>query len=243
MWTQICWHTLHTFGCLNWIGGAGNCCVDSTGKMWVSYDRWVWNGAWRFQYTGDSCFVHFRLWGPDNWKVFLAYLVQNCKHLRRSWFVECNSLAEVYCCYYFSFWATVSKIVHPILSDHCLSCLWRWYIVAKRLMDQDETWHGGRPWPQPHCVRWEPKPPKGHSSPQFSFHVYCSQTAECIRIPLGTEVRLKAGLASFCHWRFVSATFLPKHNKCSLFCKTDTNRTPFAKYSAKYSARINVGIS
>jgi len=29
-------------------------------------------------------------------------------------------------------------------------------------MDQDATWYGGRPWPRPHCVRWEPSsPPKG----------------------------------------------------------------------------------
>jgi len=26
-------------------------------------------------------------------------------------------------------------------------------------MDQDGTWHGGRPWSSPHCARW------GHSSP------------------------------------------------------------------------------
>jgi len=124
MWTQICWHTLHTFGCLNWIGDAGNCCVDSTGKMWVSYDRWVWNGAWRFQYSGDSVLSISDCGAQITERFFLPYLVQNCKHLRRSWFVERNSLAEVYCCYYFSFWATVSKIVHPILSDHCLSvCL------------------------------------------------------------------------------------------------------------------------
>jgi len=23
-------------------------------------------------------------------------------------------------------------------------------------MDQDETWHGGRPRPRPHCVKWRP---------------------------------------------------------------------------------------
>ena len=28
-------------------------------------------------------------------------------------------------------------------------------------MDQDETWHGGRPWSRSHCVRWGPSsPPK-----------------------------------------------------------------------------------
>jgi len=35
-----------------------------------------------------------------------------------------------------------------------------------------------------------PTPPKGVYSPQFSAHVYCGQTAGCIRIPLGTEVGL-----------------------------------------------------
>jgi len=35
-------------------------------------------------------------------------------------------------------------------------------------------------------------PQKGHI-PQFSAHVYCGQTAECISIPLGTEVDLSPG--------------------------------------------------
>jgi len=35
-------------------------------------------------------------------------------------------------------------------------------------------------------------PPKGYS-PQFSAHVYCGQTAVCIRIPLRTEVRFGLG--------------------------------------------------
>ena len=30
--------------------------------------------------------------------------------------------------------------------------------------------------PKPHCVRWEPAPPKrGTASPQFSAHVYCAK--------------------------------------------------------------------
>jgi len=32
-----------------------------------------------------------------------------------------------------NFWATVCKTVRPMLSDRCLSCLWRWCVVAKRL--------------------------------------------------------------------------------------------------------------
>ena len=40
----------------------------------------------------------------------------------------------------------------------------------------------------------DPAPPwKGHSTPHFSAHVYCGQTAGWIRIPLGTEVGLGPG--------------------------------------------------
>ena len=38
-------------------------------------------------------------------------------------------------------------------------------------MDQDKTWHEGRPQPRPHCVRWGPStyplPPKGAQPPFF----------------------------------------------------------------------------
>jgi len=40
-------------------------------------------------------------------------------------------------------------------------------------------WYGGGPRPRRHCVRWGPSTPphgKGHSSPNFSAHVYCGQT-------------------------------------------------------------------
>ena len=61
-------------------------------------------------------------------------------------------------------------------------------------MHQDATWYGGRPRPRRHCVRWGPSSPKtGHSSPIFGPCIYCGQTAVCIRIPLGTEVRLSLG--------------------------------------------------
>ena len=56
------------------------------------------------------------------------------------------------------------------------------------------------PRPRRHCVRWGPNcpkgapaPPKGHSGPQFSAHVCCGQTAEWIKMPLGTEVGLGPG--------------------------------------------------
>ena len=143
------------------------------------------------------------------------------------------------------FWATVCKIVHPMRSDRCLSCLsvcevgvlWQ-----NGYMDQDETWDAGRPRPWPRCVRWggacSPPPkgaelpnfrpmsivakrldgsrchveggrtqpkrhcirwgsssssPKREQSPQFSAHVYCGQTAEWTKVPLGMEVGLGPG--------------------------------------------------
>ena len=46
-------------------------------------------------------------------------------------------------------------------------------------INQNDTWHGRRPRPRPHCVRWGPSSPfpqeRGHSPP-FSAHVYCGQT-------------------------------------------------------------------
>jgi len=38
-----------------------------------------------------------------------------------------------------------------------------------------------------------PLPKIGGRASQFSAHVYCGQTAVCIRIPLGTEVGLILG--------------------------------------------------
>ena len=71
------------------------------------------------------------------------------------------------------FWATVCKTLRPVLSDHCLSvCLSVLPVCDVSVlwpngwMDQNETWHGGRPRPQPHCVRWGPSsPPKRVTAP------------------------------------------------------------------------------
>ena len=53
-------------------------------------------------------------------------------------------------------------------------------------MDQDATWYGHRPPPRRLCVRWEPVPlPEKGPSPQFSAHVYCGQTAACIKMSVG----------------------------------------------------------
>jgi len=62
-------------------------------------------------------------------------------------------------------------------------------------MDQHGTWHGGRPWSSPHCARWGHSSPsqKGDRAPQFSAHLYCGQTAGCIKMPLNLEVGLSPG--------------------------------------------------
>ena len=61
-------------------------------------------------------------------------------------------------------------------------------------MDEDETWHGCKPHPRQHCVRWGPSSSlqKGHT-PQFSSHVCCGQTAGWIKMLFGTEVGLGPG--------------------------------------------------
>jgi len=96
------------------------------------------------------------------------------------------------------FWATVCKTVRPMLSDRCLSCSVCNVDVLRPngWMDQDETWHAGRPRPWPYCVRWRPSSPsaspKGHS-PQFSAHICCGQMTGWIKMPLGTEIGLGPG--------------------------------------------------
>jgi len=62
-------------------------------------------------------------------------------------------------------------------------------------MDQDETRHGGRRRPRPHyMLDGDPTSGrKGHSSPHFSAHGYCGQTAGWTKMPLGTEVGLVLG--------------------------------------------------
>jgi len=61
----------------------------------------------------------------------------------------------------------------PVCLSVCDGVLW-----PNGCMHQDETWHGGRPQPWPHCVRRGPRSPslKRGQSPQFSAHVYCGQT-------------------------------------------------------------------
>jgi len=87
-----------------------------------------------------------------------------------------------------------------MLSVRCLSCpvclcdvraLW-----PNGWTDQDETWHAGRPWPWPHCVRWGPSSPSRKGAqphPQFSAHICCGQMVAWIKMSLGVEVGLGPG--------------------------------------------------
>jgi len=56
-------------------------------------------------------------------------------------------------------------------------------------MYQNGTWRGGGPWSRPHCAPY----PKQGQSPQFSAHLYCGETAGCIKMPLGIKVGLSPG--------------------------------------------------
>ena len=51
-------------------------------------------------------------------------------------------------------------------------------------MDQDQTWHAGRPQPWPNCVRWgsSSSSPKGAQPPQFSAHICYGQMAAWIKM-------------------------------------------------------------
>ena len=64
-------------------------------------------------------------------------------------------------------------------------------------MDRGVTWCGARPRPRRLCVRWGPRSPSqkggGQSSPHFSAHVYCGQTAGWMKLVLGMVVVFSPG--------------------------------------------------
>jgi len=49
-------------------------------------------------------------------------------------------------------------------------------LLPNGCMDQDATWHGGRPRPNRHCARWRLSSPP-QKRVQSLAHVYCGQTA------------------------------------------------------------------
>jgi len=64
-------------------------------------------------------------------------------------------------------------------------------------MDEDGTWHGGRPWSSPYCAMWEhgSPPKKGSEPPNFGsiFIVAKRLDASRIKVPHGMEVGLSPG--------------------------------------------------
>jgi len=62
----------------------------------------------------------------------------------------------------------------------------RWHVAWRWTLVQATLFYMGTQLPSP-------KKGAGGTAPQFSAHVYCGQTAVCIRIPLGTEVGLSLG--------------------------------------------------
>ena len=105
-------------------------------------------------------------------------------------------------CFYFKslYRATACKTVRPELSVHCLSvlsvCSVGVFLWPNGDMDQDETWHEGRPRPRPHCVRWGPISPffffwggeMGLHQPPLFGPCIGDKRQEWIKMPLGTEV-------------------------------------------------------
>jgi len=62
----------------------------------------------------------------DTWKGFLLIEPEPDGHY---WPGSSYNQSDLW-----DFWATICKMVQPMLSDRCLSCLWHWCIVAKRLV-------------------------------------------------------------------------------------------------------------
>jgi len=102
------------------------------------------------------------------------------------------------------FWATVCKMVRPMLSlrclSVCLSCLSVCLSVTLVYCGQTVGRIKMKLWMQVglgpgHIVLGRDPAPlvtKGHS-PQFSAHVYCGQTAGWIKMVLGMEIGLRPG--------------------------------------------------
>ena len=93
---------------------------------------------------------------------------------------------------------TVCKIVRPMLSYRCPVCLSVCDVGVlwpNGWMDQDETWRGDRPRPQPDCVRWGPSSPqKGPQQPfRFWLMFVVAKPLDGSKMPIGTEVDLGPG--------------------------------------------------
>jgi len=91
---------------------------------------------------------------------------------------------------------TIFKTDRPMLCYRTVVCpvcdvgvLW-----PKGWMDQDETWHGGRPRLRPHCVRWGPSSLSlKRAQPPIFRPCHCGQTIGWIKMPLGRKIGLGPG--------------------------------------------------
>jgi len=75
-------------------------------------------------------------WKRD-WSWVYEQFTENMEMIRKQWVENrggsIEESDEVISSQECGFWATVCKPVRPMLSDRCLSCLWRWCSAAKRL--------------------------------------------------------------------------------------------------------------
>ena len=107
-------------------------------------------------------------------------------------------------------WATICKTVRPMLSGRCPVCpsvCPLCNVGVNGWMDQDETWHGDRTQPRPHCVRWgAPLPGKGIAAlPLFGL---------CLLWPKGHPSQLLLSTFLFCYTCTVSGQLtLMRFNK------------------------------
>jgi len=121
--------------------------------------------------------------------------IERCRKLVANWYRDTGKTClggGMHCPNASGLWATVCKTVRSMPSDRCLSVLSVCDVGAlwpNGWMDQDETWHAGKPRPWPHCVRWGPSFPSP-MGPQFSTHICCGQMAGWIKMSLGMEVGL-----------------------------------------------------
>jgi len=97
-----------------------------------------------------------------NYFVFVVYDARTSS--------DCLTISETH----FDFWATVCKTFRPMLSDRYPDCplcnvgvLW-----PNAWMDQNETWHAGRPRPWSHTIRWRPSSPSRRVTQATTFGPY-----------------------------------------------------------------------
>ena len=119
--------------------------------------------------------------GRDGQTAF-CHLFLDCKVIQQC--ISSILVCQKTLCHVLSFWATVCKMVRPMLSDCCLSCPVRdvGVLWPNSWTDTDETWHAGRPQPRSPF-------PKGHSPPIFGPYLLW-QMARWIKMPLGRKVGL-----------------------------------------------------